>query len=206
MDLGLGGLWELVMDREAWRAAVHVQSDTTEWLDWTELWFISLAFHMMYSAYKLNKQGDNIQPWHTPLPILNQSAVLCLVLTAASWPAHRFLSRQVRWSGIPISLRIFHSCCDLHKGFSIVNEAEVDVFLEFPCFWYDPMNIGNLISGPSAFSKSSFYIWKFSVHVLLKPSLKDFEHYLAGMWNEHNCAVVWTFFGTAFLWDWLYMY
>ena len=60
MDLGLGGLWELVMDREAWRAAVHVQSDTTEWLDWTELWFISLAFHMMYSAYKLNKQGDNI--------------------------------------------------------------------------------------------------------------------------------------------------
>ena len=92
------------------------------------------------------------------------------------------------------------------KGFSVDNEAEVDVFLEFPCFCYDPMNAGNLISGPSAFSKSSLYIWKFSVHVLLKPSLKDFEHYLASMWNEHNCAVVWTFFGIAFLWDGLYMY
>ena len=67
------------------------------------------------------------------------------------------------------------------KGFSVVNEAEVDVFLEFPCFLNDPMNVGNLISGSSAFSKSSLYIWKFSVHVMLKPSLKDFEHKLAGM-------------------------
>ena len=67
------------------------------------------------------------------------------------------------------------------KGFIIVNEAKVDVFLEFPCFLYDPTNVGNLISGSSAFSKSSLYIWKFSVHVLLKPSLKDFEHYHASM-------------------------
>ena len=67
------------------------------------------------------------------------------------------------------------------KGFSIVNEAEVDVFLEFLCFLYDPEDIGNLISGSSAFSKSSLYIWKFLVHVLLKPSLKDFENYLASM-------------------------
>ena len=66
----------------------------------------SPAFYMMYSAYKLKKQGDNIQPWHTPFPIWNQSVVPCLVLTAASWPAYRFLRRQVRWSGIPISLRI----------------------------------------------------------------------------------------------------
>ena len=65
------------------------------------------------------------------------------------------------------------------KGFSIVNEAEIDVFLEFPCFYYDLMNVGKLISGSSAFSISSFYIWNFLVHVLLKPSLKDFEHYLA---------------------------
>ena len=65
------------------------------------------------------------------------------------------------------------------KGFSIVNEAEVDVFQEFPCFLYDPMNDGNLTSGSSAFSKSSLYIWNFSVHVLLKANLKDFEHYLA---------------------------
>ena len=69
----------------------------------------SLAFLMMYSAYKLNKQGDNIQPWHTPFLIWNQSVVPCPVLTVASWPAYRFLRRQVRWSGIPLSWRIFHS-------------------------------------------------------------------------------------------------
>ena len=66
----------------------------------------SPAFHMMYSAYKLNKQGDNIQPWCTPFPIWNQSIVPCLVLTVGSWPAYRFLTKQVRWSGIPISLRV----------------------------------------------------------------------------------------------------
>ena len=67
------------------------------------------------------------------------------------------------------------------KGFHVVKEAEVDVFLEFPCFPYDPMDVGNLISGSSAFSKSSLYIWKFSVHVQLKSRLKDFEYYLASM-------------------------
>ena len=69
----------------------------------------SLAFYMMDCAYKLNKQGDNIQPWHTPFPIWNQSVVPCPVLTVASWPAYRFLRRQFRWSDIPISFRIFHS-------------------------------------------------------------------------------------------------
>ena len=69
----------------------------------------SPAFLMMYSAYKLNKQGDNIQPWCTPFPIWNQSVVPCPVLTVASWPAYRFLKRQVRWSGIPISLKFFQS-------------------------------------------------------------------------------------------------
>ena len=63
----------------------------------------------MYSAYKLNNQGDNIQPWRTPFPIWNQSVVACPVLTVASWPAYRFLKKQVRWSGSPISFRIFHS-------------------------------------------------------------------------------------------------
>ena len=67
------------------------------------------------------------------------------------------------------------------SGFSIVNEGEVDVFLGFSCFFYDPTDVGNLISGSSAFSKSNLYIWKFSGHVLLKPSLKDFEHYSAKM-------------------------
>ena len=67
------------------------------------------------------------------------------------------------------------------KGFSVVNEAKVDVLLELSCFLYDPMDVGNLISGSSAFSKSSLDLWRFSIHVLLKPSLKDFEHYLASM-------------------------
>ena len=69
----------------------------------------SPAFHVMYSAYKLNKQGDNIQPWCTLFTIWNQSVVPCPVLTIASWPAYRFLRRQVRWSDIPISWRIFHN-------------------------------------------------------------------------------------------------
>ena len=69
----------------------------------------SLAFHMIYSSYKVNKQGDNIQPWPTPFPIWNQSIVPCPILTVASWPAYRFLRRQVRFSGIPICWTIFHS-------------------------------------------------------------------------------------------------
>ena len=67
------------------------------------------------------------------------------------------------------------------QGFTVVNEAEVDVFLEFSCFFYDPTDVGNLISGSSTFSKTSLNMRKFSVHVLLKPSLKNFEHYLASM-------------------------
>ena len=67
------------------------------------------------------------------------------------------------------------------NGFGIVSEAKVDVFLEFSCFFYDPTDVGNLTSGSSAFSRSSLYIWKFLVHILLKPSLKDVEHNLAGM-------------------------
>ena len=88
------------------------------------------------------------------------------------------------------------------KGFSVVNEAEIDVFLELLCFLHNSRNFGNLLSGSSAFSISSLYIWKFMVHVLLKPSLKDFEHNLTSMRNECNCMVVLTFFGTALLWDW----
>ena len=91
----------------------------------------SLAFHMMYSVHKLNTQGDNTQPWHTPFPIWNQSVVLCPVLIVASWPAYRFLRRQVRWSGIPISLSIFHSLLwSTQSKTVVVNKAEVDVFLE----------------------------------------------------------------------------
>ena len=76
------------------------------------------------------------------------------------------------------------------KGFGIVNKVEVDVFLEHFCFFSDLMDVGNLISGSSAFSKSSLNIWKFSVLILFKPSLKDFEYYFACMRNECNCVVI----------------
>ena len=88
------------------------------------------------------------------------------------------------------------------KGIGMVNKAEVDVFLEFSCLFKDPVDVGNLISGSSVFSKSSLNNWKFSVHILLKHSLKDLEHNLASLWNECNCVVVWRFFDIAFLWDW----
>ena len=88
------------------------------------------------------------------------------------------------------------------KGFGIINKAEVDVFLELSSFFDDPTNVGNLISGSSAFSKSSLNIWKFTIHIQLKSRLKDFKNYPASMWDECNCAVVWAFFGIAFLWDW----
>ena len=67
------------------------------------------------------------------------------------------------------------------KGFNVVNEAEVDVFLEFSCFFYGPVNVGNLISGSSAFSKSNLDVWKFTVHILLKPGLENLEHYFASV-------------------------
>ena len=156
----------------------------------------------MYSAYKLNKQGDNIQPWHTLFLIWNQIVVPWPVLNVASWPAYRFLKRQVRW-GIPIFLEFFTVYCDPHsQGFGIVNKAEIDVFLELSCFSHDPAAVGNLISGSSDFSKTNLNIRKFTVHVLLKPGLENFEHYFTSVWDECNCAVVWAFFGIAFLWDW----
>ena len=86
------------------------------------------------------------------------------------------------------------------KGFGLVNRA--DAFLELSCFFDDPTDVGNLISGSSVFSRSSLNIWKFTVYILLKPDLENFEHYFANMWDECNCVVVWTFFGIALLWDW----
>ena len=85
------------------------------------------------------------------------------------------------------------------KGFGIVNKAEVDIFLELSRFFDDPTDVDNLISGSSAFSKSSLNIWKFTVYVLLKPGLENFEHYFTSMWDECNWAVVQAVFSIALL-------
>ena len=153
----------------------------------------------MYSAYKLNKQGDNIQPWrlepvHCSMSGLNCCFLICIQISQKA-------GKVVWYSHL---LKSFPQFVLIHtvKDFSVVNEAEVDVFQEFSCFFYDPMDVGNLISGSSAFSKSSLNIWVFLVHVLLKPSLENFEHCFASMWDECNSAVVWSFFSIAFLWDW----
>ena len=96
-------------------------------------------------------------------------------------------------------LKNFPQFVEIHtvKAFGIVNEGEVDVFPALSCFFDDPVDVGNLISGSSAFSKYSLNIWKFTVHVLLKPGLEIYEHYFASVWNECNCVV-----GIAFLQDW----
>ena len=88
------------------------------------------------------------------------------------------------------------------KGFRVVDETEVDVFLEFCCFLYDPAIVGNLISGSYAFSKTSLDIWKFLVHIMLKPSMQDFKHDFTSMGDEYNYLMVRTFFSTAILGNW----
>ena len=88
------------------------------------------------------------------------------------------------------------------KGFGIVDETEEDVFLEFPSFLNDPVNFGNLISGSTSFSKSSLYVWKFLVCIMLKPSMQDFKHDLTSMRDECNRLIVSTFFSTTLLGNW----
>ena len=103
--------------------------------------------------------------------------------SVSSLPAYGFLRRQFRWSGTPLSFRIFQFVV-IHtvKGFGIVSKAEVDVFFwNSLAFLMIQRDVGNLISGSFVFSKSSLNIWRFSVHVLLKPGLEDFEHYFASM-------------------------
>ena len=80
------------------------------------------------------------------------------------------------------------------KGFGRVNKTEIDVFLELSCFFDHSADVGDLISGSSAFSKVSLNIWKFMVHILLKPGLENFEHYFTSVWDESNCAIVWALF------------
>ena len=87
------------------------------------------------------------------------------------------------------------------QGFGIVNKAEIDVCLELSYFFCDPADVDNLISGSSAFYKAILNIWKFTVHILLKPGLENFAHYFTSMWDECNCVIIWAFLGIAFLWD-----
>ena len=104
----------------------------------------SSAFHMLFSVWKLNMQGDNRQPWHTPFPIWNQSVVPCPVLTAASWPTYRFLWKQVRWSGTPISLRIFQFVV-IHHGLNIPGSYAILFFTAFN-FTFTTRHIHNWMS------------------------------------------------------------
>ena len=144
----------------------------------------SLVFLMIDSAYKLNKQGENIQPWCTysftsfePVCRSMYSSNCCfLTCIQVSQEAGKVVLYSHVFKNFP-QFVMLHTV----KGFSLINEAEVDVFLEFSCFFYDPTDVGNLISGSSTFSKSDLYIWKFSVHVPLKPSMKNFEYDLASM-------------------------
>ena len=157
----------------------------------------------MYSAYKLNEHVGNIQPWRTPFPNWYQSVIPCPVLTCfltciqVSQEAGQMVWYSHLFQNFPQFI-VIHTV----KVFGIVNKAEIDAFLELSCFFHDPADFGNLISGSSAFSKTSLNIWKFSVLVLLKPGLENFKHRFTSVWNECSCAVVWAFFGITFLWDW----
>ena len=142
-------------------------------------------------------------PWYTPFPFWSQSIAPYPVLLVI-WTTCRFLRRQVGGSGIPVSLKIVPQFAVIHmaKGFSIVNEAWVDVFRNSLAFSMIQQMLAVWFLVPLPFFKSSWSIWKFSVHVLLKPGLENFEHLFASMWDKCNCAVVWAFFGIAFLHDW----
>ena len=163
----------------------------------------SLAFLMMYSSYKLNKQGDNIQPWHSPP---NLEPVCCsmssynycfLTCIQVSQEASKVVWCSCLFKSFP-QFVVIHTV----KGFSVVNEGEVDIFLEFSLFlWFDGCWEFDLCF--FCLFKSSLNFWKFSVHILLKPSLENFEcYFVASMWDQCSCVVVWIFFGIAFLWDW----
>ena len=138
---------------------------------------------MMYSAYKLNKQGGQyaaltysfsyLEPVCFSMPSSNCCFLTCKLVSQEAgqvlWYSHLF-------QNFP-QFVVIHTV----KGFSLVNEAGVNVFLELSSFFDDPVDIGNLISGSSAFAKSSLNIWKFSVHILLKLRLENFEHYFTSI-------------------------
>ena len=126
----------------------------------------------------------NLEPVHCSMCRSNYCFLTCIQVSQEAgqvvWYAHLF-------QNFPQFI-VIHTV----KDFGIVNKAKVDVFLKLSCFFDDPVDVGNLISSSSVFSKSGLNIWNFSVYILLKPGLENFEHYFASMWDECNCAVVWT--------------
>ena len=125
---------------------------------------------------------------------MSSSNCCCLTCIQISQEAGRMVWYSHLFQNFPQFIVIYTV-----NGFGIVNKAEIDVFLELSSFFHDPADVGNLISHSSAFSKTSLNIWKFIVHVLLKPSLENFEHYFTSVWDECNCVAVWAFFGLPFL-------
>ena len=147
------------------------------------------------TLYSFTYSFSNYDPVHCFMSTSNCCFLTCIQISHEGgqvvWYSHLF-------QNFP-QFTVIHTV----KGFGIVNEAEVDVFLEFLCIFNDLMDVGNLISGSSASWKPNVYIWKFLVCILLNPSLKIFEYYLASMWNESNCMVPRIFFDIAFLWVWI---
>ena len=130
-----------------------------------------------------------------------QSVVPCPVANCCFLTSIQISQEQVRWSGIPISFRIFHSLLWFTQSKLWHSQSIKQKYMFFwnsLAFFDDPPDVGNLNSGSSAFSKSTLTIWTFTVHILLKPGLENFEHYFASVWDECNRAVVWAFFGIAF--------
>ena len=140
--------------------------------------------------YSLDVLFPNLEPVYCSMSSSNCCFLTCIQISQEAgkvvWYSHVFKNFQ--------QFAVIHTV----KGFGVVNKAEVYVFLELSCFFNDSIEVGNLISSSSGFSRSSLNIWKFMVHILLKPYLENFEHYFASMWDEHNCAVVWAFFDIVF--------
>ena len=149
------------------------------------------------AIYSVDVLLFNIEPVHCPMSSSNCCFLTGIQVSQESgkvvWYSPFFKNFQKKKKKEECSSLLWST-----QRLYMVKEAEGDVLLELSCFLHDPTSISNLITGSSASLKPSLYIWKFSLHVLLKPGLKDFEHSLASMWDKSNCTVVWTFFALPF--------